>query len=60
MGGVLTADVEERTSNIPFVALLLGRQGEGAFSQLLSEAKLLNAGLAAGVAALWTLKRLPR
>jgi len=44
MGGTLTADMESKTSNIPFAALLLGRQDWG---KLWDEFKGLNALLPA-------------
>ena len=43
MGGTLSPEKEERTSNIPFAALLTGSQE---WKRLLEEIKWLNGGLA--------------
>ena len=43
MGGTLTPEKESVTSNIPFAALLLGRQD---WTKLLDEMKWLNGGVA--------------
>ena len=59
MGGNLTPEVAGKTSNVPFLAMLTGAQGDGAFSALATEAKGLNAACAAGLAAIWVLRRLP-
>lgn len=59
IGGVLSPEREAQTSNLPFWAILSGKQGSGAMSSFLAEAKLLNAGAAAAIAALWMLRRLP-
>ena len=60
MGGTLPPEHDTMTSNVPFLAMLTGAQGEGAFSKLTIEAKALNAACGVGVAALWALRRLPR
>lgn len=54
-GGVLTADMEAISSNVPFVALLTGRQS---WKKLNEEMKWTNAGLAVAVAASIALKRM--
>lgn len=59
LGGEITPAHAAQTSNVPFVAMLSGAQGPGAFSALLSEAKVVNAALATCAAALWALRRLP-
>ena len=55
LGGTLDAETEARTSNVPFVALMQGRQD---WKQLDGEMKWVNAGLAAGFATFWQLSRL--
>lgn len=60
MGGELCKEVDEVTSNVPFLAMLMGRQEGGAlqsFQALGDEVKVLNAALAAGGAALWVARR---
>lgn len=57
MGGDLPPAIAERTSNVPFLALLTGKQGDGALSKLFSEIKGLNAAAGVAAAALWTLRR---
>jgi uncharacterized membrane protein len=53
-GGVLTPELEAKTSNIPFFALLTGAQS---WSELANEMKWVNAGLAVSVAALIHMRR---
>lgn len=61
MGGdPLPAAMADRTSNIPFLAMLSGAQGRDAFAALFDEAKMLNAACATAVAALWAVRRLAR
>ena len=60
MGGELCKEVDEVTSNVPFLAMLMGRQEGGvlqSFQALGDEVKVLNAALAAGGAALWVARR---
>jgi uncharacterized membrane protein len=59
MGGSLPPDLDARTSNIPFAAMLSGGQGSvpEAFQGLFSELKGLNAGAAVLVAAGLALRR---
>lgn len=57
MGGQMPADYAEQTSNVPFAALLTGKQGSEGFHGLLSEAKGLNAALGVALAVLLTLRR---
>lgn len=53
-GGQLTPDEEAKTSNIPFGALLTGRQS---WSKLSEELKWTNAAIAVGFAAIVALRR---
>ena len=59
MGGVLPEDVDRRTSNVPFLAMVMGRQGGigEAFGGLFEEFKGLNAAAAASVAVGMALRR---
>ena len=59
MGGTLDPWYDSQTSNIPFAAMLSGKQGAPgqAFADLIQETKLLNAFCAVGVASLWVLSR---
>ncbi|KAL3902737.1 MAG: hypothetical protein SGARI_005696, partial [Bacillariaceae sp.] len=45
MGGTLPPEYDCQTSNLPFVAMLTGKQGSGCWSALANEIKPLNAGL---------------
>lgn len=56
-GGTLTPEQESKTSNIPFVALLQGRQS---WSALMDEMKWTNAGMAVTAAALIALRNAKR
>lgn len=60
MGGTLSKEYDEATSNVPFVALLSGAQGK--VSDVLSdfvgnEVKPLNAMIAVGLSGLWVLRK---
>ena len=60
MGGELCSEVDSVTSNVPFLAMIMGRQDGGvvqSFEALGDEVKVLNAALAAGGAALWVARR---
>jgi hypothetical protein len=59
MGGTLPTRVEAQTSNVPFVAVLTGKQGNTwtALQQLGQELKPLNAVVATGVATIFVLSR---
>jgi hypothetical protein len=60
MGGTLDPWYDSQTSNVPFVAMLSGKQGSvsQAFSDLaFNEIKPLNALMAAGVSTVWVLSR---
>ena len=60
MGGELCREVDDVTSNVPFLAMIMGRQDGGvvqSFEALGDEVKVLNAALAAGGAALWVARR---
>jgi len=51
MGGNLSAELDEKTSNVPFLAILNGNQGPNALGNLYDEIKGLNALIAVGLAA---------
>ena len=57
IGGHLESHTLERTSNVPFVAMLTGAQGPQAFTELLNEGKGLNAALALALALAMALRR---
>ena len=57
MGGELPPERAHATSNVPFLAMALGRQGEGALLKLVDEGKTLNAALAIVAAAMLALRR---
>eukprot|EP00527_Entomoneis_sp_CCMP2396_P001394 CAMPEP_0198138152 /NCGR_PEP_ID=MMETSP1443-20131203/1572_1 /TAXON_ID=186043 /ORGANISM="Entomoneis sp., Strain CCMP2396" /LENGTH=264 /DNA_ID=CAMNT_0043799807 /DNA_START=40 /DNA_END=834 /DNA_ORIENTATION=+ len=59
MGGQLDPIIESQTSNIPFLALLSGKQGSPitSFSNLQAETKPLNALIAVGAATAFILSR---
>eukprot|EP00586_Coscinodiscus_wailesii_P023809 CAMPEP_0172501892 /NCGR_PEP_ID=MMETSP1066-20121228/154856_1 /TAXON_ID=671091 /ORGANISM="Coscinodiscus wailesii, Strain CCMP2513" /LENGTH=282 /DNA_ID=CAMNT_0013276937 /DNA_START=94 /DNA_END=942 /DNA_ORIENTATION=+ len=58
MGGTLAMDFEEKTSNMPFWAMIAGRQGSDAFQKLImEEGKGLNAALAIGVVGTLALRK---
>jgi len=54
MGNTLDPKVEEKTSNVPFWALMTGKQS---WSDLLNETKLLNAGIATLLAFIFVAKK---
>ena len=61
MGGSLAPEYECQTSNIPFWAMICGKQQQGSMSQLLTEElKPLNAGIAIAASSLWILRRVRR
>ncbi len=62
LGGTLDKDYDNATSNIPFYAMLSGRQGNSDVAEVLSEfwsneVKHSNAILAMGASALWVLMK---
>ena len=59
MGGTLDPWYDSQTSNLPFAAMLSGKQGNPsqAFASLLEESKLLNAAFALGAATVFVLSR---
>lgn len=61
IGGALCEDMDKVTSNVPFLAMIAGRQEGGsvlgAFSEFSKEFKWLNAGVAAALAAGWVSRR---
>ena len=54
MGNTLDPKVDEKTSNVPFWALVTGKQS---WSDLLNETKLLNAGIATLLAFIFVAKK---
>ncbi|KAL9186128.1 hypothetical protein ACHAXT_005366 [Thalassiosira profunda] len=59
MGGTLTEEYDAATSNVPFLAMLTGAQGNvgDALRDFAEEVKPLNALVAVGVSGLWVLRR---
>ena len=60
LGRTLPTELDAVTSNVPFIAMLLGTQGgsaAAAFSALADEVKGSNAAAGASVALIWTLRR---
>ena len=59
MGGSLSKEYDEATSNVPFVALLTGAQGNvlDVMKDFSGEVKPLNAAIALGVSGLWVMRR---
>lgn len=57
MGGTLEPGYASQTSNLPFGALISGRQGHGSWQALANELKPLNAAVAIGASTLWVLRR---
>jgi prenyl protein peptidase len=57
IGGNLSVEHDAKTSNIPFVAMVSGAQGDGAFAALYNEAKGVNAAVAMCFAAWLALRR---
>ena len=57
MGGTLDPYYESQTSNLPFVAMVTGKQGSCTFGELVKEIKPLNAAVATAVATLWVVSR---
>jgi hypothetical protein len=57
MGGTLAPEYECQTSNIPFWALVSGKQGSGSWKVLAEDIKPLNAAVAVGASSLWVLRR---
>lgn len=59
MGGILPPHYESKTSNVPFVAMMTGKQGSGSWEHLVTrEIKPLNAALGVVVSSLWILRRI--
>lgn len=59
MGGLLTDEYDRATSNIPFLALLSGTQGNvgAVLHEFVREVKPLNAAIAVGLSGLWVLTK---
>jgi prenyl protein peptidase len=51
IGGSLPAEIDAKTSNIPFLAIISGAQGDGAFEALYNESKGVNAAVGMFLAA---------
>lgn len=60
LGGTLTPHYEARTSNIPFWALMSGKQGSGSWQALGQEIKPLNAIVAVAASSLWVVRKVVR
>jgi hypothetical protein len=56
MGGTLEEGYEKQTSNIPFWALMSGKQGDVG-REMMEEVKMLNAAVAVSMAGLWVWRR---
>jgi hypothetical protein len=59
MGGSLSDEYDSATSNIPFLALLSGTQGNvgAVLQEFVGEVKPLNAAIAVGLSGLWVLTK---
>lgn len=57
MGGSLDPYYESQTSNLPFVAMIMGKQGSSTFGELMKETKPLNAAIATAIATLCVVSR---
>lgn len=57
MGGTLSGLQDYQTSNVPFLAMVMGRQGNDAFGQFVQEIKPLNAVLGVVAAGVWVASR---
>jgi len=56
MGGSLDPIYESQTSNLPFLAMISGRQGRDCWQQAWDELKPWNAAIAVGISSLWVLR----
>lgn len=57
MGGTLSPEYESQTSNVPFWAMISGKQGSGCWGKISEEMKPLNALAAVAVSTLWILRK---
>jgi hypothetical protein len=57
MGGTLQPEYESLTSNIPFWAMLSGKQGSGCWQATGQEMKPWNAAVAVAMSSLWVLRK---
>jgi uncharacterized membrane protein len=57
MGGTLAPEYECQTSNIPFWAMISGKQGSGCWEAMGKEIKPLNAAVAVAMSTLWIVRR---
>lgn len=60
MGGTLSPEYESKTSNIPFWAIICGKQGSGSWQALINEMKPMNAALAIMASSFWVLRKVVR
>ena len=60
MGGSLAPEYESQTSNVPFWAMISGKQQRSISQFLNEELKPLNAGVAVAASSLWILRRVRR
>ena len=58
MGGTLPPEYDCQTSNIPFWAMICGKQGSGSWNELMNEVKPLNALVAVGISTLMVLRKM--
>jgi len=58
LGGTLSRQQDISTSNVPFLAMIMGTQGDNAASEFVTkEVKVLNAAMALSAVGLWVAKR---
>lgn len=57
IGGTMDPSFSSMTSNVPFFAMLTGKQGSGSFRSLVNETKELNAAAAIAASTIWILRR---
>jgi len=58
MGGTLDPRYDAETSNVPFAAMLTGRQGSDSMRKMMEEGKPLNAAVAILASGLWVARRI--
>ncbi len=49
--------IQCQTSNIPFLAMITGKQGSGCWEALANDIKPLNAAAALAISTLWVLRK---
>jgi uncharacterized membrane protein len=57
MGGTLPPHYDCQTSNVPFLAMMTGKQGSGCWENLINEIKPLNAAIGVAASSLWILRK---